>query len=119
MLTLNLIQLFKARGIERPYTFLVKAGFSAHTATTIIHNSTKVFRLKHIELLCEKLNCTPNDILVWTPEKNKKLNDNHPLTKLKKNDTNFDIHETLKTIPLEQLKEIASIIKQNSKPTTT
>jgi len=119
MLTLNLTPIFKARGIERPYTFLVKAGLSPHTATIIIHNSTSVFRLNHIELLCEKLNCTPNDILVWTPNKNQKLSDNHPLTQLKKNDTNYDIHETLKTIPLEQLKEIASIIKQNSKPTTT
>lgn len=49
MLSLNLNQIFKARGIERPYTFLVKAGFTPHSANALLNSKTKTFRLDHIE----------------------------------------------------------------------
>ena len=115
MFILNLTSIFKVRGIERPYTFLVKAGLSPHTATSILSSSTRVFRLDHIELICEKLNCTPNDLLMWKPDKNKNIGENHSLTKLKRDQSDYNIHETLKTIPLDQLNEIASILKDKSK----
>ena len=63
MLSLNLIPIFKARAIEKPYSFLVKAGLSPHSATNILNNKTHVFRLDHIELLCRVLICEPNDLL--------------------------------------------------------
>ncbi len=114
MLTHNLMQVFKARGIERPYSFLVKAGLSPHTATSILNSTTKVFRLNHIEIICEKLNCTPNDLLIWKPDKNQNLPDNHPLTQLKSEHSTYDIQETLKTIPLQQLNELITNIKNKA-----
>jgi len=115
MLSLDLVPIFKARGIERPYTFLVKAGLSPHSATSIINSQSRVFRLDHVELLCSLLHCTPNDILIWLPDKNKKIPDNHPLTNLRKKKFDSDWVETLKTIPIDKLNEIASILKNVDK----
>ena len=117
MLTLHLPPIFKARGIEKPYSFLVKAGFPPYTAHNLLNSKTVSFRLRNMDKLCSLLNCTPNDILVWTPNKNEKLADNHPLTKLKKSNADFNWQDTIKTIPLEQLQQLVGIIKDanNSK----
>ncbi len=117
MLTWNLRPVFKARGIEKPYTFLVKAGISPHTATSILSSSTCVMRLNHLELICEKLNCTPHDIMLWKPDPGKQLPESHQLLTLKKDTSGFDLSETLKTIPLEKLNEIARLLSsQNNSP---
>lgn len=112
MLKLNLKPVFQARGIERPYTFLVKAGLSPHSANVILNSASRVFRLDHIEVLCEKLNCTPNDILIWIPAQNSLLSEKHPLNRLKQGIPSFNWKETFKTIPLEQLNEIAEALSK-------
>jgi DNA-binding Xre family transcriptional regulator len=114
MLTWNLKPIFKARGIERPYTFLIKAGISRHTATSLLGSNTIVIRLSHLELLCEKLNCTPHDFLQWKPNPSRPLPQDHQLNKLKKEPIGFDLSQTLKTLPLEKLNEIASIISSQN-----
>ena len=115
MLSLNLKPVFKARGIEKPYTFLVKAGFPSYTAHNLLNSKTVTFRLRHIDKLCTILNCRPDDLLVWTPNRNEKLADSHPLTRLKKQNIDNNWQETLKTMPLDQLNEIASIINKHKK----
>ena len=115
MLTWNLKPIFKARGIERPYTFLVKAGISRHSATSILTNDVFFMRLRHLERLCEVLNCTPHDLLLWTPNPNRPLPQDHQLHKLRSQATAFDLSETLKTLPLEKLNEISSML--SSPPT--
>ena len=117
MLKFSLNPIFKARGIERPYSFLVKIGLSPNTATTILNSHTRVFRLDVIEKICEHLHCTPHDILVWTPNKNSVIQPNHPLTELKKKATPIDLTESIKTMPLSQLNEIASFINDQKKKT--
>ncbi len=112
MLTLDLKPICKLRGIDRPYSFLVKAGISPQSATKIVNSNTRVFRLDHIEIICDKLNCTPNDLISWSPDKDSTLPDNHSLTKLKRDKNSFQLMDTLKTIPLEQLNQIASLINQ-------
>ena len=115
MLSLNLKPVFKARGIEKPYTFLVKAGFPSYTAHNLLNSKTVTFRLSHIDKLCTILNCRPDDLLVWTPNRNEKLPDSHPLTRLKKQNINNNWQQTLKTMPLDQLNEIAAIINKYKK----
>lgn len=117
MLTWNLKPIFKARGIERPYTFLVKAGISRHSATSILTNDIFFMRLRHLEILCEALNCTPHDLLKWTPNPNRPLPQDHQLHKLRSQATTFNLSNTLKSLPLEKLNEIAAIISpQNPTP---
>ena len=119
MLSLNLKPIFAARGIEKPYTYLVKAGFPAYTAHNLLSAKTVTFHLRNIDKLCTLLNCTPNDLLVWTPNRNEKLADSHPITRLKKQDTDLNWQDTIKTVPLDQLGEIVKIInghKKNDQP---
>lgn len=110
---MNLTPIFKARGIEKPYTFLVKAGLTPHSANYILNSKTRVFRLDHIELLCETLNCEPNDLLMWTAEKNKNYADNLPLKNLQQNDNNENILETLTKLTYKELKQKAKDFTKN------
>lgn len=115
MLTVNLNPIFKARGIDRPYTFLVKAGLTPHSANVLLNSKTKVFRLDHIEKLCLILKCEPNDLLVWIPGKNEIIADDHPLNRLKHDEsTAIDLKETLMKMPYRELKSLSSKIKEDT-----
>ena len=116
MLTLNLNHIFKARGIERPYTFLVKAGFTPHSANALLNSKTKTFRLDHIEKLCVVLKCEPYDLLAWYPNKNEIIQEDHPLTKLKHYESNaIDLKTTLLNMPYSELKSLSSKLTEEGK----
>jgi DNA-binding Xre family transcriptional regulator len=110
MLLYNLHAIFKARQIDRPYSFLVKAGISPNTATRIINNDTKVIRLDHIEKICVLLCCEPKDLFVYKPNANQLLAENHPLNNLIKRDEDLAWLDNLKNIPLSDLKEMSKLI---------
>jgi len=112
MLSFNLMPIFKARQIERPYTFLVKAGIAPHTATRILNSKVKVMRLDHIEILCQALHCEPGDLLIYKPNPDHKIPENHPLNKLLPKKDDLSWQETFKTVPLSRLKEIGKMIAE-------
>lgn len=111
MLSLNLQPIFAARGIQRPYSFLVKAGFTTSTAHNLVSGELFSFQLRHIDKLCTVLNCTPNDLLVWSPNSHDLLPDSHPLTRLKDRRPDLNWQDTIKTAPLDELERIVSLIK--------
>ena len=115
MLSLNLTPIFALRGIDRPYTFLVKAGLSPHSATSILNNNTRIFRLDHIELLCDVLVCEPNDLLEWIPDKGKVYSENNPLFKLKQQPADTTWQETFSTMSFKELKEVTRTIVAKTK----
>jgi len=123
MLHLNITPVFKARGIDNPYNFLVKQGLSPYTVNNILYKGVSSLNLNHVELLCKVLVCEPNDLLVWTPDKNQFLPDNHPLQKLKAKPTPIDVQQTLSAIPYKDLVEIGNQImgmqKQEAQPVAT
>jgi len=109
MLNLNLKPIFEARGIERPYTYLVKASISRATAHNILNSKTRVFRLDHIELLCRVLICEPNDLLSYTPDSQTIVPEMHPLNNLTKEEASqSSIKNSLANIPYKELKEITA-----------
>ncbi|MES2764183.1 MAG: helix-turn-helix transcriptional regulator [Bacteroidota bacterium] len=110
MLSFNLKPIFKARGIDKPYSFLVRSGIHSTAAHNLLNDNTIYFKLTYIDRLCSLLNCTPNELLVWTPNPGEKLEDTHPITRLKKQNTDLNWQDTIKTIPLDQLSEIVKII---------
>jgi len=105
MLSLNLTPIFKARGIQKPYSFLVKNGFTNFTASNILNANSRSFRLDHIEMLCNILVCEPNDLLLFTPDKNKQYAPNNPLLKLAGDNSTGNWPATLATLPFKELKE--------------
>ncbi len=110
MLFYNLTPIFKARGINNPHAFLVKSGFSSHSAHNIATHQTRIFRLDHIERLCKILICEPSDLLAWRPDNNETISETHPLHKLKMQESENSIHEELSTMSYKQLKEITKKI---------
>lgn len=112
MLRLNVMPVFKARGIDNPYYFLIKQGLSPYTVNNILYKGVLSLNLSHVELLCKVLVCEPNDLLVWTPDKNQFIPDNHPLQKLKLKPHPIDVQQTLSTIPYKDLVEIGNKIKE-------
>ena len=110
MLILNLRPIFEARHIERPYTFLVKAGFTSITAHNLLNNKSSSIRFDHIERLCRILICEPSDLFVYYPSKNEHLPTDHPLTTLRQLESDITIHETLSHLPYRKLKEMTKNI---------
>jgi DNA-binding Xre family transcriptional regulator len=115
MLTFHLSPIFKARGIEKPYSFLVKSGFTSHTASTILNNETKSLRLDHVELLCKALFCEPNDLLLWTPDTRAAYAPNLPLQKLRQSESDNNWQGTYAAMPYQKLKELTKTIMEKEK----
>lgn len=111
MLYFNFTRLFKARGIEKPASFLVKNGFSDNFATKVVRNSYRRMDLEMIERLCTLLNCTPNDMLQWIPDSKDSDTSNHPLLPLIRTEKVMDITRTLHAVPFEKLLEIEKLIQ--------
>lgn len=114
MLYFNLTPIFKARQIDKPYSFLVKNGVARHTAHRLLSSEIQEMRLKHIELLCKILYCEPNELLAYKPNNEEKLPETHPLNKLIPTQDETNWQEQLKTLPISKLKEIGKLINQSN-----
>lgn len=87
MLRINIEPLMKLRQISHPHRFLTgRLGINRVMATKLLNGKAGLFRLEHIEMLCAALQCTPNDIMEWTPDTTHALSaplaENHPLRTL-------------------------------------
>lgn len=112
MIQYNFDRVFRARGIERPFTFLKQAGFSDNFATKVKNNRVLRLNLRELEKLCLILRCTPNDFCEWVQDKDTQVDSDHPINSIKRSDKVVDMIKTLNSIPLGQLDEIESIIKE-------
>ena len=118
MLTFNFSRIFKARGIDKPFSYLVKVGYSDNFATRIVNNRMKRLNLDDVEKLCELFQCTPNDLLEWIPESKDKTNDKHPLISIKHSNQVVQLTHILNSVPLDKLSEIENMIKKEIRITS-
>jgi DNA-binding Xre family transcriptional regulator len=117
MIIYNFDRIFKARGIDKPFTYLTKAGFSDNFATKIKNNRIKRIGLKELEKLCILLHCTPNDFYEWIPDANSQADKDHPLQVIRQSDKVFDLTKTLNSVPLGELDKIEELIIERLKTT--
>lgn len=110
MLRYNFSRIFKIKGIERPYSFLINHGFSDRLASRLHRNEIRRIDLNTVERLCLLFQCTPDDLMEWVPDQPVKENADHPLHKLKRIDPVVDIVKTLNKVPVEKLDEIQKLI---------
>jgi DNA-binding Xre family transcriptional regulator len=115
MINYNFDRIFKARGIDKPFTYLTKAGFSDNYATKIKNNKIKRIGLKELERLCVLLHCTPNDFYEWIPDANSQEDKDHPLQVIRQSDKVFDLTKTLNSVPLGELDKIEELIIERIK----
>ena len=111
MLIYNLKRIYKARGIERPYSFFTSNGFSDSFAAKLKHGRVTGMKLETLERLCEMLNCTPNDLLEWEPDNKTKLSKDHPLRILESKNKPPDLTDMLKSMPLDKVKKLQEFLE--------
>jgi len=111
MLKFNFPRVFKARGIDRPFTFLVKHGYSTNMATRMVNDRTRQLNVKDVERLCLMLKCTPNDFFDWIPGKNDIDIEHHPLNALRRNDETV-LAQLINDIPMNKLADIEKLVKR-------
>lgn len=112
MIKYNFDRIFKARGIERAFTYLRNAGFSDGFASKIKNNKVVRLDLKSMERLCVLLRCTPDDFLEWTPNKEDNVDQEHPLKKIRRSDHVIDFTRMLNSVPLGKLGKIEKLIQE-------
>ncbi len=119
MLQFNFKKIFVARGIEKPFTYLVKKGFSTRAATTISNSEMRSMRLDMLEKVLITLNCTPNDVIEWYPTEDElsTLDQKHSLFEIRGKDEKIKIRLTkmINEIPLDKLEEIEQFIQAKKK----
>ena len=111
MLHFNFTRLFKARGITKPTTYMIRQGFSDKFATRVVHNDFRKLNLDDVQRLCELFVCTPNDMLEWEPGTDKVDSATHPLASLIRNEKVLDLSRTLNSVPLDKLLAIEKLIQ--------
>ncbi len=115
MLTLNLKEQFKLKSILQKQTYLRKFGFSMGESQNLAsQKETKRLTLVQLEKLCVAFNCTPNDLLNYTPSPNATIPKDHPLYSLKREPAP-DIPEILQKLSADKLKELTKHIESLSK----
>ena len=67
MVKLNAIELLEKKG-KTKYWLYKQLGMSYQNFSRMINNETKAIRYENIETLCLLLECTPNELLIFTEE---------------------------------------------------
>ena len=103
---------FHLRGIDNPVSFMVKNGINRSTASNLYRGKVEFVRLEHLDKLCTLLRCTPNDLLSWTPDAKGVLDEDHPLTALKRDRPARNLAEIASKLPLEKLDRLETILEE-------
>jgi len=110
MLVLNCKKVTIARGIYSPIPYLRKHGLPYHHAHRLMVKNFRIISLDVLEKLCLALNCTPNDLLEWTPDSASQDTESTSLQMLKPGGKN--IGDMLSKLPYNKLSEIVKIISE-------
>jgi DNA-binding Xre family transcriptional regulator len=114
MLYIDLTLIAQARGINNLYTMFLEEGVSKNCARKLRENNYRTIKLDHMEMICRRLHCTPNDVIKYVPDAKRPVEVNHPLRRLEHNAANTDVLKRLHTMPLDDLQELAKMIKNKT-----
>lgn len=67
MVKLNALALLEKKG-KTKYWLYKQMGMSYQNFSRMIHNETKAIRYENIETLCQLLECTPNELLIFVDD---------------------------------------------------
>ena len=111
MLHYNIERAILMRGHINPKSYLKRMGFTRFIISNLL-SKPKNIRMEHIEKLCLDLHCTPNDLMEWIPSESEPIEDNHPLTKLRRNGLSTPVYSALLSVPAEKLDEAVAYLQQ-------
>lgn len=67
MIKLNVLKLLEERE-KTKYWLYKQLGMSYQNFSRMVNNQTKMIKFENIEVLCQVLECTPNDLFIITDE---------------------------------------------------
>ncbi|HEZ7987227.1 MAG TPA: helix-turn-helix transcriptional regulator [Ruminococcus sp.] len=67
MIKLNILALLEEKG-KTKYWLYKQLGTSYQNFNRMVNNETKMIKFENIEALCQILECTPNDLFIFTDE---------------------------------------------------
>lgn len=67
MIKLNILKLLQDKG-KTKYWLNKQLGLSYQNFNRMVNNQTKMIKLENIEVLCQVLECTPNELFTITDE---------------------------------------------------
>ena len=114
MLIYNLERIYKARGIERPYSFFRGHGFSESFAAKLKKGKMSGMKLSTLETVCILLQCTPHDLLEWKEDSKIHVPSDHPIRKLESRNSKMDMTVLLKSAPLEVIEKFKAMIEEDA-----
>ena len=112
MITINVRRIARLKGIERPYTFLTKRGFTHHIAKQFIAGSVKRLHFGDLEKLCRVFQCEPYDLYDYQVPSDLVQTSTDPLAFLKKNEPAADIQAIIRSLSLKQMEDLAQEVAQ-------
>ena len=95
-----------------PLKLLVHNGFTYHTAHRLLHNNIDSISFPHLEQLCILLNCTINDLFVWSKNKDSMVADTHPINKLSAQPSTINISQTLLQLPYDKIAQLEKLVNE-------
>ena len=111
MLLFNISYILKARDIKHHTKFFEKIGLSRSTASAYKTGRTAAISLNNLELICEALNCTPNDLLEFIPSPKQQEMPNHPLDPLNRQHKTQNLMKLLNALPFNKLQQAEELLK--------
>jgi putative transcriptional regulator len=67
MVRLNVLELLRKQGHTK-YWLYIQLGMSYQNFNRMVNNETASIRYENIEALCQILNCTPNELFVFSED---------------------------------------------------
>jgi DNA-binding Xre family transcriptional regulator len=105
MMNYRLKALMESKGIAKPYASLMKMGLNHTKVVRLLRNDNVQLDKRTMNILCEALWCTPNDLFEWIPEHSAIDQASHPLQALKPKEV-YAIQKDIQKLTPAQLSDL-------------
>lgn len=115
MLKFDLKRIAEKRGYGNVNEYLRKNGIEVQKAWRLGSGRMKKWDVRDIEKLCLVFRCTPDDLFVYTPVKDKNYDETQPLNKLTRADESLAILNYLKSKSMDEIRELENELAERKK----
>lgn len=111
MLRYNIERMILMRGHTDIKGYLKRMGYTRYVISHLL-SKPRHLDITYIERFCHELRCTPNELMEWVPSESEPIEENHPLTKLRRNGLSMPVYSTLLKVPADKLDEAVAYLQQ-------
>jgi hypothetical protein len=111
MLRYNIERMILLRGHTDPKSYLKRMGYTRYVISHLLAKPRHL-DITYIERFCHELRCTPNELMEWVPSESELIEENHPLTRLRRKEISTPVYSTLLNVPADRLDEAMAYLQQ-------